>query len=432
MPSFSDLYTKPTAVQIKASILAIADAVGLLVTSWILGDPSERWIEIVARALDDFTSTIQVQYVRSWFLDLATDPGDPGDLSADQSPRPGWLSTLGENWYGTIRRGQTLATGTLTVTNVGGSSATIFPLSLTFQSDVVQSDGGYPTYRNSADPSIYTNPDGSVTLAASASIDLPIVAEQIGTYANAQPGHIVIVVTSGSGSFTCTNTSPVLGAERETPDAYRERCRTAADQQSPGGPGNAYRRAATTAIDGSALQRYDGSGPVGTTRVYVSPSSVLGTVQCYFADNDGPVDAVDLDSSNANITGIPLGVITDPIGVVPDCVTYSGAEAIGTTITVAGTCKIRARPGLVTLDVQNAIVAALSTAFAGFEIGGFDQSAGAGVVYTVDLNGIVRDAFPGIYDVAITTPGTSTTALALGHVGVLSTVAGSWTVSVIP
>ena len=430
MPSFSDLYTRPTATQIKTAILDIADAAGLLVTSWILGDPSERWIEIVARGLDAFTSTIQVQYVRSWFLDLATDPGDPGDLSADQTPRPGWLSALGENWYGTIRRGQTLATGTLALTNVGGSAATFYPLSLTFQSDVAQSDGGYPTYRNSPDPSIYTNPDGSVTVAASATINIPIVAEQIGSYASAQPGHIVVVVTSGSGSFTCTNASPVLGTERETPDAYRARCRTAADQQSPGGPGNAYRRAATTAIDGSALQRWDGSGPVGTTRVYVSADSTLGYVFCFFADNDGPADAIDVASSNANITGIPEGVITDPIGVVPDCVTYQGAAATATTIALSGSCKIKARPGVTALDVKNAIVSALSAAFATFEIGGFDQVAGAGVIYTVDLSGIVRDAFPGIYDVTITTPGTSTTALAIGHVAVLSTVAADWTVTV--
>ncbi len=429
MPSFSDLYTTATASEIKAAILGIADAAGLLVTTWILGEPSERWIEITARALDAFTSTIQAQYVRSWFLDLATDPGDPGDLSADQTPRPGWLSALGENWYGTIRGGQTLATGTLTVTNVGGSSATIYPLSLTFQSAVVQSDGGYPTYRNSEDPSVYTNPDGSVTLAASASIDLPIVAEQIGTYANAQPGHIVVVVTSGSGSFTCTNASPVLGTEREDPDAYRERCRTAAAQQSPGGPGNAYRRAATTAIDGSALQRWDGSGPVGTTRTYVSTDSTLGYVFCFFADNDGPVDAVDLVSSNANITGVAFGDITDPIGVVPDCVTYQGAAATAVTISVSGTCKIKAKAGVTALAVKNAIVAALTTAFASFEIGGFDQVAGAGVIYTVDLSGIVRDAFPGIYDVTIVAPAGASTALAIGEVAVLDSVAADWTVT---
>lgn len=430
MPTFEELYTKATAAEIKASILAIADAAQLRVTSWIFGDPSERWIEIVARALDAFTSTIQAQYVRSWFLDLATDPGDEGDLSEDQTPRAGWLSALGESWYGTIRRGQTLATGTLSLTNDDDGSATIYPMEFTFQSSVVQSDGGYPTYRNSPDPTVYTNIDGSLTIAPGATVEIPIVAEQMGSYASAQPGQITVVVTSGSGLFSCTNSSPVIGEEREPADDYRERCRTAADQQSPGGPGNAYRRAATTALDGSPLQRHDGSGSVGITRTYVSTSSSLGTVTCYFADDDGAADAVDVASANANIEGEVLGEITEPIGVVPDCVTYAGGPAIETTIHVAGTCKIKARSGVTTTIVKNAIVAGLTAAFAEFEIGGFDQVAGAGVVYTVDLEGIVKASYAGIYDVSLSSPGGASTAIAFGNVAVLDSVAGDWTVTI--
>lgn len=431
MPTFEELYTKATAVEIKASILAIADAAGLTVRTWILGDPSERWIEIVARSINAFTSTIQAQYIRGWFLDLATDPGDPGDLSPDQTPRPGWLSALGENWYGTIRRGMTLATGTLNVTNTGGSSATIYPLDLTFESSVAQSDGGHATYRNSADPSVYVNIDGSVTVSAGATIAIPIVAEQLGTYASAQPGDISTVVTSGGFTLTCTNPSPVIGTEREDAESYRDRCRTAADQQSPGGPGNAYRRAATTAIDGSPLQRHDGTGAVGITRTYVSISSTLGTVQCYFADPDGPADATDVDSANANITGVALGDITDPIGVVPDCVTYGGGTAFSTVIPVSGSCRIRAKAGVTAAIVKAAIVAGLTAAFSDFEIGGFDQVAGAGVIYTVDLEGIVKASYPGIYDVALVAPAGASTAILLGYVPVLSTAVGDWTVTLV-
>jgi hypothetical protein len=53
----------------------------------------------------------------------------------------------------------------------------------------------------------------------------------------------------------------------------------------------------------------------------VSPSSATGTITIYYAGPNGAVDDVDVSSANANILGVPLGVITDPIGVLPDCVT---------------------------------------------------------------------------------------------------------------
>ncbi|MEK9646432.1 MAG: hypothetical protein VW547_12890, partial [Alphaproteobacteria bacterium] len=90
MVAFGDLLELPTRAEIKARIITYAEAALLPVTSWVLGDPSERWIEISARAIDGFLSNITTQAVRAFFFDLTTDPGDAGDLSADQTPRPGW------------------------------------------------------------------------------------------------------------------------------------------------------------------------------------------------------------------------------------------------------------------------------------------------------------------------------------------------------
>lgn len=431
--AFTDLYAKPTLSQIKGEVLSIATAAGLQVTSWVLGRPSERWIEIVARVTDAFASTVTTQAVRGFFLDLATDPGDPGDLSADQTPRPGWLSALGASWYGVERRGQTFATTDVIVTNTGTTTATFAPFDLTFERATAGADGGRPTYRNGADPSIYTGLGGTLTLAPGASATIPVVAEQAGSYGSAVAGAISTVVTQSFGTLTCSNPSAAVGDDREDPDAYRARCRIAAAKLSPGGPGAAYRFAANTARDGSPLQRFDGSGPVGINRTYVPLENPNGLVTVYFADPDGPADVVDVSSANANITGIALGVITDPLGVLPDGITIlptttdpntlgpGGAAAIAVPITIAGTAKIKSRPGVTGLALialaQQAIAEQLDgVTFPSIPIGGLDQVAGAGVVYTSDLADDIRDSTNGMYAVTLTLPATPTTALAEGRV----------------
>ena len=432
---FTDLLVLLTLSTIKAEILAIAAAAGLKANTWILGRPSERWIEIVSRAINDFTSVPLAQAVRGFFLDLATDPGDPGDLSADQTPRPGWLSALGFSWYGVERGGQTYATGFVTITNTGSSPTLPFrAMDLTFQRSTAGADNGTPTYRNTSDPSIYTGLGGTLILAPGASRTIPIAAEQLGSYGSATAGSVSTVVTQSFGELSCTNASGLVGQEREDPDLYRTRCRREADGLSPGGPGNAYRLAANTARDGSPLQRFDGSGAVGITRTYVSPTSSEGKVTCYFADADGPADAIDVSSANANITGIALGVITNPRGILPDAVTIlptvsdpntlgpGGAAAIATNITVAGTAKIKARPG-----VTGAALIALAQAaiaehldgvlFPSWDIGGLDQVAGAGVIYRSDIQDGITSAADGVYAVSLSSPPT-TTAVILGHVAV--------------
>lgn len=449
MVAFEDLYALPTLSDAKASVIDIAQGAGLIVTSWILGSPSERWIEIAARTIDRFTSTITTQAIRGFFLDLATDPGDQGDLSPDQTPRPGWLSGLGEGWFGVTRGGQTFANGFFTVTNSGSTNATFAPFDLTFERTTAGSDGGHPTYRNSEDPSIYAGLGGTLTLTPGASAVIPIVAEQLGSYATSAGGDVATVVTQSFGALTGANVLPLIGTDRESRDLYIARCRIAASALSNGGPGSKYRFAANTAFDGTPLQRYDGTGAVSITRVYVSPASATGRVTVYYADPDGPAEATDVSSANANLTGISLGVITSPIGVVPDTVTIGptvtdantggpgGAAAIATTISIVGSVRIRPRPGGLTgtaliTAVRLAIVSSLDAAFSLFEIGGVDQVLGAGVIYTTDLAGIVRDSYSGLYDVIITTPAGASTAIAVGHVPVVATSVGDWTVTVVP
>lgn len=449
------LFTLPPAVQTKSNILAIAVAANLSATAFVLGEPSERWMEIMARAMDAWGS-VPAQAVAGNFLDLATDPGDTGplgpDLSADQTPRPGFLSALGQGWFGTTRGVQTYATSTLTITNTRSDHAPISfgTFAQTFERNYAEPDSTTPTYRNV---------DAVTALPWGASATIGVIADKIGKYASATLGTIDHATTTSFGTMSVAASSAAVGNDREARQAYIDRCRTYADSLAPGGPLKAYVRAMNTAIDGTLLQRHDGSGPVRLTSAYVSPSSSTGNVTMYVY---GPsMDTIDRDSANANMLGLPKGVITSPVGCLPDTVgllplVYSGgalpdgtpgaALATATTIAVTYSIKIKASavaggatPGTYTtggsppapvLAIFNAIGGQITTYLlpSSIPVGGLEQTAGTGVVYTADLPGVIRATQAGLYDPIVTAPAGATTAIALGHYASVGVITGSMTV----
>ena len=441
MVAFADLLTIPTAASIKARVIALATAAGLPVTNWIPGEPSERWIEIVPRAIDAFLSNSIAQAVRMFFLELATDPGDAGDLSADQTPRPGFLSALGAGWYGVTRGPAGYARGYATLTNSGSVPATFAAYDLTFQRSSEGADGGYPTYRNETDGTVYVGPGDTLTLTPGAWALIPVICEQLGTYGNASPGEVSVVVTNSFGTFTITNASPVLGQDREARTDYITRCRQQSAAASPNGPADTYRYASTTGADGLPLQLWDGSGTTTVNRAYVSADSSTGEVLIYLANPSGPASVVEVSSANGNINGITIADTNgdvwnaNPIGVVPDGIVLGPtvvdtktqapgpAQAIATNYGfIAGTVRIKAIPGVASLtmiaDIHEAIEAAESLFFETIPIGGMDQVAGAGVVYRNDVEVVLKDSYPGLYAATLTKPASVTTTIAIGHVAV--------------
>jgi len=476
--SFDAIRTRLLWSAIKIQLSALAYANGLPVTSWIPGEPTERWLDITPRLMAAVISDPLTQLVRGMFLDLATDPGDLAadgtpDMSADQTPRPGFLSALGLSWFGTTRREQTYAVCTVTVRNDGSAPTTPFaPLDLSFTTqapEAAKSDGGRPTYRNAADTGVYTGIGGTLTLAPGASATFPVIAEQIGAYGSASANSLVCQ-TQSFGTLTVTASTIAVGTEREHATLYRARCRTTADAHSPGGPGNAYLRAMNTAKDGTPLQRYDGSGPVGITDAYVSPSSAENVVTMYVRGPGGgaSVTTADVDSANANILGLPLGDIVDPIGVLPDTValgpdTYGGGAAfpsgtpslaVVTDDTIAVTYSVKIRTGAtmglaggtipagtytsvgsysagITASlavITEAIEDSLSTDLYAAGINGKDFNGTSGKIYKDDLEADVRAGFPGLYNPIVSSPGGDTTIL-LGHDALLGAVTWSITVA---
>lgn len=452
----------PDAAECKANILAIMAAGDppIDATAFILGEPTERWVDASATAIDAW-GQVPTMAVRALFLRLATDPGDIADDgtpdgSADQTPRPGWLSAAGASWFGTIREDALFATVFVTVHNATGIAVNIKPGELTVERNYAGTDGGSPTYRNTPDPAVYVNFDGSVTISNGASKTLAFQADQVGSYGSATSGSIDVLVTQSFGALTVTNPTAALGRDREERQTFIARCFIAADANAPGGPTNAYKRAATTTRGGGPLLNYSTGNPVGIISAQVLPDSDTGVVTGYFYGPSGAVgSATDVSTANANILGVaiagtpglsdPLGVLPDGIVIAPnvsDPITGAGfSDSTNTSVAVTYSAKIAASkiPGGATPGTYTsggsppapvaAIFTTIGLAIAKYLVslgpGGLDQVAGAGVVYTSDIQDTIRDAQAGLYKVAVTTPAGVSTALAVGHIAVQGTTNGT-------
>lgn len=448
----AQLLQLPDAATAKANIIAIAQAADppVDVSSIALGDPTERWIEIAAQAMDAWGS-VPTQMGRGMFLQLATDPGDVADdgvadASPDPTPRPGFLSALGAGWYGTVRGESLFATTTVSFTNHSGGTITAPAGTLIFERNYTNSDGGSPTYQNT---SLVTVNDG-------ATVPVPVQADQIGTYGSATASSIVIVVTQTYGSTnTVTNPSGCNGQDREQRGDYIARCLEAPDSNAPGGPVAAYKRAATTGKSGSPLLNYSTGLPVSILGAWVSASSATGRVMGYFYGPSGPVSNVtDVSTANANIIGMAIGGLTDPLGVLPDTASIGPAvsdpatgpgfaDSTATPIAVTYSAKIKASkvpggasPGTYTsggsppqaiANLFAGIAQALNTYLPGLGPGGADADpvTGGGFVYTPDLQDVTQAAVSGLYNVVLSLPSTGSTTINVGHVPTQGTTLGT-------
>ena len=424
--SLIDYFTPPTIAEIRAKIAGFAELGNLFLTLWTTGSPGGQLYLAFAKALQYFTAG-NAAILRGFVLEYATDPGDHDAYDAGNillEPAPGFLSALGLNEYYTARPGATFATTAVTLHNASGTPYTLAPQGLT----VARSGHPEVTYTNTADATFYLGAGGTYTLAPGATVDIDFAATSPGSAYSAAPGELTVLVT-GLPGVTVTNAGAAVGADRMDAVSYRALCRTQAAATSPNGAPDAFRRGATTNLDGSALLRNDGSGAaVGITKLYVSGSSTTGKVDIYYADGDGPADSVDVATANENIMLIVISV--------PDCVTFGpsttpgalgGIAAIATNIVPTWAVKYRAKymgRAVTGPEVKAAIIAALTARFIEYPIGGFDQVAGAGTIYLEEIRGTVKSAHPAIYEATLSSPG-GDTAIALGHVARLTTPTGT-------
>jgi len=421
MSFFDDLITNGTVGGVRAAIVGYAQAGGLIITDWLVGAVGQQILEAVIYTTYDVTKLFPAAVRGFASLATSTDPGDPDPFNpsnADLPPSPGYLSAFGQSTFGTTREGATFANGFFTLANNGTVARTFFPGTLIHTYTGGSPPSPPPTYVNAPDADIYVNANGSVTVGVGESLTYPITAQQIGTGSNAPPE--VLSLTTTLVGCSGTNVAAVLGTDREDAEVYRERCRQAPNRVSVAGPAGIYQYLAAKNLDGTPLLNASGN-PVNINRVQVTQASATGIVNAYFASPAGAASGEDVTAANANIESYAFAV--------PDAITYTGVAATEVTIAVAGTGKLKPRPGATTTAAKQAIVDALALAFESYAVGGLDQVDGAGFIYTVDIQADAAVSYLGLYDVLVTTPAVATTALAVGEVAVLDTTTGDWTVT---
>src|SRR5262249_14147478 len=150
------------------------------ISNWRIVARSVQMLETIVGALFAYM-TIVPSYVRGFAsLDTSTDPGDEDPYDANNvnlTPAPGFLSEFGANTFGTQREGATFATGFVPFTNAGRGTRTLPPEGLIFTWRGGSPPSPAPTYTNAADPTVYTTPDGTLTVPAATSVDIPVKSQ---------------------------------------------------------------------------------------------------------------------------------------------------------------------------------------------------------------------------------------------------------------
>ena len=347
--ALSDLISTLTSTQARATLLSLAQSLGLETTAWKALDPTRTLFYMVADLGASFSSTA-VDIAASGFLAYA---------------EGGWLTLHALNTYGVIRTPATFATGEVTLTN---ASASVYVIAV--GDVIVQNSTSEKTYRNSSGGNL--NPGSTLTL--------DFIATEAGSGSTSSATDIDTMVTNYLG-VTCSNAAALIGADEESDAELRLACERARGALSPNGPQEAYEYIATHTL------RADGITRVDITRVLVTSSSGAVTVTLA-AENGAPIGA-DVTLCNTAIQNL----------VVPLGVTCTVQAATNNTIAVTYTAYIPSDWEGEDSDLEDAIETALEEHFKLLPIAGQKKSGGGSkYAWTDDIKAIINHVNMGSED----------------------------------
>jgi len=365
--AIADLFKVESAASFLARIVAEAQSLGLLVTSWRTGDPTKTTFTALARMLATKEGALS-ELAKSAFL---------SESSGD------WLTIVAKEVYGIDRVEATYATSQVTLVNTGGGVYPIAARSWVFKNSVTGK-----TYRNvSAAPTLTNNGGGQPTT-------LDVEAAEPGTAYNALANEIDTLVTTKLGVVVISSTAAVA-LDQQGDEPLRIQCRDSRGALSPNGPADAYefvaRNPALTGVHDITRARADGDNPNFAVTVYLAGAS-------------GPVAGASVTATQAALEK----------WATPRCATPTAANAIADTINVTATAD--SENGL-PAGFSATITTALAELFQTLPI-----AKGAG--YDIDPTTIttaIRNSIPQITALPSYTPNTPI-HVAAGHVPVLGSV----------
>lgn len=379
--SLSVLLYQMTAEQIYAKALVIAEAVGLVTTSWHPGDPTRSQYYVEAEELAT-VEEIVVGYIASGFLDYAE-----GD----------WLALLAYEVYLVTKIEATFATTTVTLTNTGGEL---------FEGI----EAGDITFKNSLTDATYTNTSGGTLAAGPATtLDVTASADLAGSDSTAAATEIDTLVTTYLG-VTCSNATAAIGVDEESSPALRSRCRLKLGALSPNGPADAYDYVART--------------PELSLTTNVTRSRTVsagdGTLTLYLA---GPSGAV----AGADVTLVETAIAK---WATPLCITPTTVSATNVAVAVTYQLWLYEAVGETTTVIEAAVAAALLAMIRVHPIGGDVIVATPGFLYKELIEATILKVYPNYaFRVSVSVPAADT-SIAATEVATLGAVTP--TITLIP
>ncbi len=375
--SLASLILIETKAAIYAAALAVANAIGLPVTSWQVGDPTRTILNAHAEALAGREENVS-GYISSGFLDYAT-----GE----------WLKIHAEQQFGVTVPPASYATTDVVLTNPGGG----------FYPDI---EARSLTLKNSTTGKTYTNTTGG-TLASGPGTTLTITveADEPGSDSSASAGEIDEMVTP-LGATTCTNAIAAIGVDEQSEETTRQQCRARRGRATPNGPKDAY---TDVALDPEL------TGTFGITGARSYGDSDTGDVTVYLR---GPAGAI----TEADRVLVETAILEN---ATPLCITPTVLSCTNVVVAVTYAMWIYKRSNLSGDEVEELVEDALEQMFASRPIGGDIISPDTtGKLYATLIQSTIKGISPEAFRVAVTLPA-GDTALTNGQVAALGTIAAT-------
>ena len=348
--SFADLLSAKTAQTIYGEMIAGVQAAGVRVANWRTGGPYRTFLRVGSVVAEQWYNVAQA-FVASGFLDYAT-----GD----------WLTLLAASLFFEDRAPALFAAGTVTLTNAAGAG----PYTVAAGGLIVATASGL-RYRSTA----------SVTVPASGTATVAVRAESPGARYNVGANAIDRLVTPTLLGLSAGNPAAdwitSAGADEETDERLRTRCKAKWGTLGTGSPDSAY---LAWALAASAE----------VAKVGVNSNNYLGVFVAQYV-------TLILAGDGATVSD---QAVADVLAYVnarrPNCMRCAVAKA--TTVTQSITAAVYVRSAQNTAATQGAIVAALDALAAATPIGG--------TVYLSRIIATIQDAVPGgaVRNVVVTLP----------------------------
>lgn len=373
-PSLATLLVPQTKAEIYDYAIGIAQSLGLPVTTWQAGDPTRSLYHVEAEFLA-LLDALRIGFTQSGFLDTATGI---------------WLKVLAYQVYGVTVPEASYATTTVLLTNTAGGL-------------YADKEAGDMTFRNSTSGATYRNTTGgTLAVGPGTTLSVTVVADEPGADSSAAAGEIDEFVTGWIG-VTCTNAAAAIGVDEQDEETTRQQCRDMLGSLSPNGPKEAYAYVAKNSD-------LTGTTAVNRTREYAD--SDTGDVLQYIAG--------------------PSGAVSEPVRLLveaailewatPLCITPTILSATNVPVAVTYSAWIYSSANKTTAEVEEAVEAKLEQMFASRRIGGdIISPATTGSLYGTLIESTIRETFPEIFRVVVTTPA-GDTALGNGQVATLGTI----------